>query len=68
MSVDKVTSEDKKHLGDVTSIIFHNGHLFSSGSDAKIKVELKTEENSRLKSSFIDLGQRLELHSRIEHS
>lgn len=48
MSVDKVTSDDKKHLGDVTSIIFHNRHLFSAGSDAKIKVDRKIEENSRL--------------------
>ena len=38
MSIDKITSEDKKHFGDVTSVWHHNGILFSSGSDAKIKV------------------------------
>lgn len=70
MSVVKVTCDDKKHIGDVTSIIYHNGHLFSAGSDAKIKVG-KLQKILNLKISFrllIDLGQGPELHSRVEHS
>lgn len=46
MSVDKVTSEDKKHFGDVTSIFFHSEHLFSAGSDGKIKVSHLKDEVS----------------------
>lgn len=42
MSVDKITSEDKKHLGDVTSVWYHNGNVYSAGADAKIKVSKKT--------------------------
>ncbi|XP_070497009.1 uncharacterized protein [Chironomus tepperi] len=38
MSVDKTTSDNSKHFGDVTSICYYNGHLFSAGSDAKIKI------------------------------
>lgn len=38
MSVDKVTGESSKHFGDVTSICYQNEHLFSAGSDGKIKV------------------------------
>jgi hypothetical protein len=38
MSVQKVTAEDKKHEGDVTCIFYHEGTLFSSGADGKIKV------------------------------
>lgn len=35
---DKVTDDMHKHDGDVTSIILHEGILYSSGSDGKIKV------------------------------
>lgn len=41
-SVDKVTADDKKHCGDVTSIAFHDGYLYSAGSDGKVKVEMST--------------------------
>lgn len=37
VSVDK-TTDDNKHSGDVTSIVLHDGFLYSSGSDGKIKV------------------------------
>ncbi|CAG9798642.1 unnamed protein product [Chironomus riparius] len=37
MSVDKTTN-DAKHFGDVTSMCYYNEHLFSAGSDAKIKI------------------------------
>lgn len=36
--VDKVTPSDRKHAGDVTSIILSGEVLFSAGSDGKIKV------------------------------
>jgi len=38
MSVDKTSSDNSKHYGDVTSMCYYNEHLFSAGSDAKIKV------------------------------
>lgn len=38
MPVDKTASDDKKHVGDVTSVWYHNGNVYSAGSDAKIKV------------------------------
>jgi hypothetical protein len=38
MSVEKVTADDKKHEGDVTCIVYHDGTLFSAGADGKIKV------------------------------
>ena len=27
-----------KHIGDATCLLFHNGHLYSSGADGLIKV------------------------------
>lgn len=36
--IDKTTSDSDKHSGDVTSIIYQNGNLFSAGGDGKIKV------------------------------
>lgn len=36
--IDKSTHDDKKHSGDVTSIVLHDGVLYSAGSDGKVKV------------------------------
>jgi hypothetical protein len=33
-----VLTAEEKHCGDVTSIIYHNEHIFSAGSDGKLKV------------------------------
>lgn len=41
--VDKITPDVFKHNGDVTSIIFHEGNLYSAGADARIKV-IKVEK------------------------
>jgi len=38
MSIDIVTGDDNKHCGDVTSVIYFNEHVYSAGSDGKIKV------------------------------
>lgn len=36
--VEKTTSENEKHVGEVTSLVFHNEYLFSGGSDGLIKL------------------------------
>lgn len=36
--IEKTTCDADKHSGDVTSIIYQNGNLFSAGGDGKIKV------------------------------
>ena len=53
MSVDKTTSDDVKHFGDVTSICYYNEHLFSAGSDGKIKVWKFSRKNFEIKFSFV---------------
>jgi hypothetical protein len=65
MSIDKVTSDEHKHFGDVTSIALYRDHLFSAGSDAKIKVISRREkislcaeicEDSRVRRSGIRIS------------
>lgn len=36
--VTKFTSDDQKHTGDATCLLFLNGYLYSGGADGKIKV------------------------------
>ncbi|CRK90634.1 CLUMA_CG004336, isoform A [Clunio marinus] len=38
MSIIKTTDEQTQHQGDVTSITFHDGRLYSAGGDGKIKI------------------------------
>lgn len=69
MSVDKVTADDKKHEGDVTSIIFHGEILFSAGSDGKVKVLVKFLVFPVFSLVLlIDLGFKLKLHERTNYS
>lgn len=42
--VDKVTSDDNKHDGDVTSIVCYGNNLYSAGSDGKIKVRAELRD------------------------
>lgn len=39
MKVDKRT-DDLGHVGDVTSVFIHKNHVYSAGSDGKIKVKI----------------------------
>jgi hypothetical protein len=59
-SIDKVTSDEAKHQGDVTSIALHDGLLYSAGSDGKVKVgkpiELKIVESFLSFSSCCRFG------------
>jgi hypothetical protein len=32
---------EEKHSGDVTSIIYHNGHVYTAGGDGKLKVTVE---------------------------
>ncbi|CAO1335145.1 unnamed protein product [Diamesa serratosioi] len=48
--IDRSTCDADKHSGDVTSIVYQNGNLFSAGGDGKIKIwnadlKLKKELN-----------------------
>lgn len=36
--VDIIISDSVKHNGDVTGLVFHNDHLYSSGSDGVVKI------------------------------
>lgn len=38
----------EKHFGDVTSIVHHKGHIFSAGSDGKLKVCMLNEKHLRI--------------------
>ncbi len=36
--VTKFSSDEVKHTGDATCLLYLNGHLYSGGADGKIKV------------------------------
>jgi hypothetical protein len=36
--VEKVSSAEEKHMGDVTKLVYFNGHVYSAGGDGKVKV------------------------------
>lgn len=36
--VTKFSSDEEKHTGDATCLLFLNGYLYSGGADGKIKV------------------------------
>lgn len=38
--VTKFSSDDEKHTGDATCLLFLNGYLYSGGADGKIKVDI----------------------------
>lgn len=70
MSIDKVTADDKKHLGDVTCIVYHDGNLFSSGSDGKVKVNYKIIEMFFyiFNKVLVDLGLGSQLQKGVKYS
>ncbi|KAG5676869.1 hypothetical protein PVAND_006676 [Polypedilum vanderplanki] len=56
MSIDKISSDEYKHLGDVTSIVFLNDHIISAGGDSKIKVwdkDLKFIKDINIHEAYI---------------
>lgn len=36
-----IATAAEKHLGDVTNVIYHNGFVYTAGSDGKLMVKYK---------------------------